>query len=362
MMTTLIPLLIAIGIFVCGEFFIPVDPEAPNRKIIRHFWSTTLAVLGLALSFLFSFIVSTEQRLGAVESTVIDELTLLRRSIADLAPPIDAMNQQSERNRYLYEMFIRQSDFNLDPRYTDMLNAWVDESIESLANDIKDGFVAIPNDKLESTVNQLYRGAHAAAVDGASDTAGPASILATNVGSTSSYFGSGNSDSKTWYQLAHEQAYNTHVPVIRFFIYHPNKDIYLGDGTEAEGIDAYTAEIENIHKNYQGLYTAVVDASECGLIDSDKPNDYLFVNQALLLESEVSESDWSLGRVKATARVNNIEVAIRFFNALIPCVRSEFVLPDEDARQNFLEHLDTFQINVDSDGLAKQLAKKLLLD
>ena len=141
-MSTLVPLLIAIAIFVCGEFFIPVDPEAPKRKAIRHFWSTTLAVLGLTISIQFSFIVSTEKRLATVETTVIDELALLRGSIADLAPPIDAMNQQSDRNRDLYEMFIKQSEFNLDPRYTDMLNGWVDASIESLSNDIKGGFVA----------------------------------------------------------------------------------------------------------------------------------------------------------------------------------------------------------------------------
>ena len=292
-----ISLIVAASIFIVGEFFIPVHPEAPNRKIQKHFWATTLSIIGLVLALLFSFITETDRKL---EKIGLD--------VERLSGPVNAMAAQGQ-NGPIWDIFVGTEKILRDEDATGMLSTWVNDTVRHLREDVSRGFIPIDDDQLKIDLPRLLDDSKEFAMS----VGALPSIVATNVGSTNVYF-------EPWYLNAHTRASSRGVPIIRFFLYDADKKIQLrGSDTRAPvAFEDYTKEVREIHDKAQTLFSAVVVVSSCPQI-ADPPKDYLLLNDDLLLESEVG-TDWDIGHVTATGSVENINLAHEFFEQLLNCL------------------------------------------
>jgi hypothetical protein len=186
------------------------------------------------------------------------------------------------------------------------LRSWGEDSLKSLDDDLKAGYIPISREQAPTTIAGVYKDSKV-------------NMIASNVGSIDFYF------DVPAYAQQNLLARDHHVPIIRFFVYsnsgHRGVKLTrscMNKGMKPDNIEDFTRCVSELNNELGSLCSVVVDFDK-QFSRIGEPRDLLLMDNSFVAETELYSEDWKPRRAKATeARVNHDEVekVRKFFHRL----------------------------------------------
>ncbi|MCH8904557.1 MAG: hypothetical protein IIA45_11660 [Bacteroidetes bacterium] len=198
-----------------------------NRQ--RNFWAFVVLILQLFMVFTITYSHKTMTRIDIVS----DVFTVLK----------DEDLEESFRRIYV--------EYNKQLPYSTDMRDWLYTSLRLWINDMEEGIYRLDRDNMSMELAKKYQTVEEC-------------IIVTNVGSTNFFFGP-NSD--TYKQANIDIFKKLGFPVIRFYLWNPEKQILASDSKPGDMPRTYTAEefkveVEKIHDELKTVYSVIIDYTQ----------------------------------------------------------------------------------------------------
>lgn len=269
---------------IAAEFFLPIDDTNPHARGQRHFWALILLFFSLVIGVPFEVSLETRDAVKEISTQWVPG--------------------RFEKLDDLYDHFFARTAGPI-------LSAWGNDTLGYLQSSWEQGWMPLRKEQEREEVRPVF-------------TLARRFIVATNVGSTNTFFDDDNDKYVEANKAANTQ---NHIPVVRFYLYstNPNYRLVKADGkTPVKDKDDFFGEVTRLHKLLGSFYSAV--------IDMDRPNhpddvrDLLLMDDIFGSEMLVDKVNWTGTRAQATERRDNLARMRSYVNSLYNAVDHRYVV------------------------------------
>jgi hypothetical protein len=274
---------VSIALFVATELLFPIDETNKTAVKQKHFWSTMLFIFSLVLGLP----VETSLR---VES-----------EIKNLQHDLDRHDKDSSLHGGFEDMYL-QYRVNFGEAQPP-LDGWAAGLLDYLRETFTTGQIPLPLERAPEQIAKVYSHAEEG-------------IVATNVGSTITYFNEGN------YLEANISTRDRGVPIIRFYLYDDDHKtrIKMRNGKTPQNIQEFFDEVKDLHWRTGSFYSTVIDVQ---YLPDHK--DFLIMDNKFVAETLISP-DWNPIRAQASQNQRRLAEARSYFHELRGKINPEFTL------------------------------------
>jgi hypothetical protein len=288
MLGKIVVLIVSLVLFVATEMFFPVDGTDARAVKEKHFWATILFVFSIVLGLPIE-----------ISMEIQKEVTTVRAEL-------EKHEQDASLHGGFENLFVQYKSNFGDAKPP--LDHWAEQLLSYLTNSFTTGEIPLPLEQVAGQIALVYSTA----------TWG---IVATNVGSTDTYFNDRN------YLDANKNTSERGVPVVRFYLYDDDHRVHIRmrDGKIPSNIDAYCDEVKQLHSQMKSLYSAVIDVQKLEHLD------LLIMDNRFVAQTEISP-DWEPRRGLASQNRNRLYAAREYFRQLRGAIDDRHVYHLDDAQ------------------------------